>query len=201
MRASRARRQPAQARSRATVEAIVEAAAQVFEARGFERTTTNHIAERAGVSIGSLYQYFADKEEIFGSVAQAHLAEVGLALAPLIGRLDEQPPPPFEEVCTAFLRCMLEVHRRHPQLNRLMLEGARVGPEFETMVMAYEGVVAEAVAPYLRRLGVHGPDPILTARLLVQTVNALCHRWIAIGDSAEDDLFVESVLALLGDRS
>ena len=57
-----ARRKPSQQRSRVTVTAILDAAAQVFEARGFEAGTTNHVAERAGVSIGSLYEYFPNKD-------------------------------------------------------------------------------------------------------------------------------------------
>ena len=65
------RRQPKQARARATVEAIEEAAALLLE-RGDEfGFTTNHIAERAGVSIGSLYEYFADKDDILRSRGKA----------------------------------------------------------------------------------------------------------------------------------
>ncbi len=58
------RRRPRQARSHATLDAILEAAAQILERRGVGGFTTNHVAERAGVSIGTLYQYFADKEAV-----------------------------------------------------------------------------------------------------------------------------------------
>jgi AcrR family transcriptional regulator len=56
------RARPSQARSRDTVEALLQAAAQVFECHGYAAGTTNRIAERAGVSIGSLYQYFPNKD-------------------------------------------------------------------------------------------------------------------------------------------
>ncbi|HTX50374.1 MAG TPA: helix-turn-helix domain-containing protein [Caulobacteraceae bacterium] len=68
------RRRPKQARSRATWEAIVEAAAQVLERRGAEGFNTNAVAERAGVSIGTLYQYFADKQALLVAAARRELA-------------------------------------------------------------------------------------------------------------------------------
>jgi len=68
------RRRPRQARSRATWEAIVEAAAQILERRGPSALNTNAVAERAGVSIGTLYQYFADKRAILLAAARRELA-------------------------------------------------------------------------------------------------------------------------------
>lgn len=65
------RRRPLQRRSRATVEAIEEAAALILENGDESRLTTNHIAERAGVGIGSLYEYFADKDDILQSRGEA----------------------------------------------------------------------------------------------------------------------------------
>lgn len=76
------RKQPRQDRAAATVAAIVEAAAQVLEEQGFENYTTNAIARRAGVSIGSLYQYFPSKDAITRVLVDrenaALLAEIGL---------------------------------------------------------------------------------------------------------------------------
>ena len=63
-----------QARSRATFEAIVEAAAQILERRGADALTTNRVAERAGVSIGTLYQYFSDKRALLLAAARRDLA-------------------------------------------------------------------------------------------------------------------------------
>uniref|UniRef100_B0SWA6 Transcriptional regulator, TetR family n=1 Tax=Caulobacter sp. (strain K31) TaxID=366602 RepID=B0SWA6_CAUSK len=64
------RRTPRQARAEATVEAIFDATFQLLEAGGLENLTTNHIAQRAGVSIGTLYQYFGGKQEILAAMAQ-----------------------------------------------------------------------------------------------------------------------------------
>ncbi len=66
----KSRRTPRQARAEVTVEAIFDATFQLLEAGGLESLTTNHIAQRAGVSIGTLYQYFGGKQEILAAMAQ-----------------------------------------------------------------------------------------------------------------------------------
>ena len=83
------RRKPRQARSRATRSAIIEAAAQILEREGRAAFNTNRIAERAGVSVGSLYQYFRDKHAILAAAARLALTgEVGLAPRRLRALLD-----------------------------------------------------------------------------------------------------------------
>lgn len=76
------RKQPRQQRSQAVVDAIIEAATRILETDGFDKLTTNHVAEVAGVSVGSLYQYFPNKEAIcyalsermFDQFTQSYLA-------------------------------------------------------------------------------------------------------------------------------
>jgi AcrR family transcriptional regulator len=62
------RKTPVQARAKVTWNAILDAAAQVLLARGYEKATTDRIAERAGVSVGSVYEYFPNKESIFAAL-------------------------------------------------------------------------------------------------------------------------------------
>jgi AcrR family transcriptional regulator len=79
--AERQRRTPRQARSESTIDAILDATFQLLEADGVDRLTTNRIAERAGVSIGTLYQYFAGKQDILAAIAQRRAAAVRDAIA------------------------------------------------------------------------------------------------------------------------
>lgn len=74
------RKQPRQARSAATLEAVFEACIQVLRAEGLERLTTTRVAERAGVSVGSLYQYYPNKEALLAAVLARHLEEVARAV-------------------------------------------------------------------------------------------------------------------------
>jgi AcrR family transcriptional regulator len=75
------RKQPLQARSQATVNAIFEATIQVLLAEGLQKLTTVKVAERAGVSVGTLYQYYPHKQALLYAVLQRHLARVGEAVA------------------------------------------------------------------------------------------------------------------------
>lgn len=98
------RRTPRQARAESTVEAIFDATFQLLERGGLEALTTNHIAQRAGVSIGTLYQYFGGKQEILAAMAQrrAEIARTRIAqtliAAPELGSVR----PIVQALMTAF---------------------------------------------------------------------------------------------------
>lgn len=76
-------RKPKQERSKATYDAIVEAGFICVAERGTAHTTTRHIADTAGIGVGSLYEYFANKEEVFDAMNQRFVAEVVAMLTPL----------------------------------------------------------------------------------------------------------------------
>jgi AcrR family transcriptional regulator len=84
------RKQPKQQRANQMIALLLEATAQEIANRGLDRLTTNHVAQRAGVSIGSLYQYFANKEMLVDALlmqkAELMLAGVQQRLAPLLGQ-------------------------------------------------------------------------------------------------------------------
>ncbi|MCC2639347.1 MAG: TetR family transcriptional regulator [Moraxellaceae bacterium] len=84
-------RKPQQARARATVDAIIEAGFIAVSKRGTHATTTRQIAEIAGISVGSLYEYFADKEAIFEAMNQRFVAEVVALVQPLVPTLVRMP--------------------------------------------------------------------------------------------------------------
>src|SRR5260221_14760856 len=86
------RRIPRQERAEWTVEAIMEGAAQILEDGGLAAFTTNAVAERAGVSVGTLYQYFADKNALIQALAQRELqAALVRVRAALLGEIDPSP--------------------------------------------------------------------------------------------------------------
>ena len=71
------RRSPKQHRAKQTVAAVLDAVVRVLKRDGASRVTTNRIAQVAGVSVGSVYQYFADKRAIFVALRDRHVAEMG----------------------------------------------------------------------------------------------------------------------------
>jgi AcrR family transcriptional regulator len=80
-RPNRSRRKAKQDRARETVEVILDAAARILVERGYAAATTNRIAEAAGVSVGTVYEYFANKEEVFGALIERELDGLVEAIA------------------------------------------------------------------------------------------------------------------------
>lgn len=99
------RRMPRQQRSQETVRCILVAAARVFRAEGFA-ATTNRIAEVAGVSIGTLYEYFPNKQALLLSLAEAHVQTAESALHAALQRSSVGTPREFlADVQRAILQC------------------------------------------------------------------------------------------------
>ena len=112
------RKSPTQARAAQTVDAIVEAATQILQSDGEERLTTNRIAERAGVSIGSLYQYFADKEAIVEAIAER---ERDRLVAGVVRSLGDVNPADFENVVREVVRSVIGAFARRRRARRIVL--------------------------------------------------------------------------------
>ena len=153
------RRTPVQRRSTATVEAIVEAAAQVFERHGYAAGTTNRIAERAGVSIGTLYQYFPNKDAILVALIERHLDEGIARLGPVLAELVEHPPPVRVGI-ERLLDGLLELHRHQPALHRVLFEEAPRPAALRGRLDDITDRATEAFARYLAaRPEATVPDP------------------------------------------
>ena len=149
----KARRIPRQARSAETVSAILEAAAQVLEAGGLAAFTTNAVAERAGVSIGTLYQYFSDKNALLMALAEREmkraLENVAVALA---GTVDRS----VEGCVRAMVRAIIHAFGGRQRARRAVLQ-----------TILAQGLGIEMMAPnaaFIARAGDkvgHMPDSLL----------------------------------------
>jgi AcrR family transcriptional regulator len=112
------RRIPRQRRAQLTRDAIIEAAAHLLATRGWDASTTNHIAERAGVSIGSLYKYFPNKPSILAQVARRRIdAEVSALSATLESHADDPAGLPAAIVATTADR-----YAAHASLDTALME-------------------------------------------------------------------------------
>jgi AcrR family transcriptional regulator len=117
--ASRPRKIPRQARSLATVEVILDAAALLLVDEGYDQATTNRIAERAGVSIGSLYQYFPNREAVVAAVAHRLKANIR---KPLSLFLTENHERDLRSKISFGLRRSIAGHASALPLFRILLE-------------------------------------------------------------------------------
>jgi AcrR family transcriptional regulator len=114
---SSSRRRPTQRRARATVEAVLDAVVRILKREGAGAVTTNRIAEVAGVSIGSLYQYFPDKRAIFVALHERHIEQIDR----LVERtLVEHAAAPLDELMRAMVEAMVDAHTGDPELFEMM---------------------------------------------------------------------------------
>jgi AcrR family transcriptional regulator len=111
------RRRPSQRRARLTVEAVLDAVACVLKREGVKAVTTNRIAEVAGVSIGSVYQYFPDKQAIFVALHQRHIEEIDRLVN---AKLVENATSSLEQLIGAMIAAMIDAHTPDPALYELM---------------------------------------------------------------------------------
>lgn len=129
------RKKPRQARAEATMEAIVEAAAQILERDGEEAATTARIAERAGVSIGTLYQYFADRDAVLAALIRRDRQTVG---AEIMLRIAEGNPSNAEAMVRDIIAALLAVMRPRRRRRRLIALGTamrvQAGDETASMI-------------------------------------------------------------------
>ena len=111
------RKRPSQERSRHTVDAILEAAARILEAGGLQALTTNTVAERAGVSPGSLYQYFPDKHAILAELIRRERAKLFVCIDALTARKGRRP---LEADVRALVRIAVAHQLGRPALARAL---------------------------------------------------------------------------------
>lgn len=171
------RKRPSQSRSRDTVAAILDAAAQVFAKSGYAAATTNHIARRAGVSIGSLYEYFPGKDALLVALTERHVDEAERELTVELRALAGSALP-LERVVERLVRAMVDLHARDPGLHRVLFEQAPLPAHLRARIAGLEEAMARAVAQLLVRHGIAAADATTAARMGVQVMESLTHRLV-----------------------
>jgi len=181
----RIRRDPTQARARFTVDVIVEAAGRLLVENGRQGVTTNAVAERAGVSIGSVYQYFPNKEAIFKALQARHREQVTPLIEHTLARIAD-PAVDIVEAILGLMRAMAELHTDAPARLRAISEELheRTTPEeirqfadTTTKVLAARFACSEdhvrptawlacASLAHVGRALVHHPPPLDVEKLL-----------------------------------
>ncbi|MFW6598958.1 TetR/AcrR family transcriptional regulator [Propionibacteriaceae bacterium Y2011] len=170
------RKQPQQRRSRATVEKIVTAAAQLFRTDGIA-ATTDQIALRAGVSVGSLYQYFPNKQALLAELTRRHMAESAGVLDHVLrpGR----PSAVWLPEAVAAVAALHEDGDLHRVLYDHASRDAHLAQQFEALNDQLYDRVAALLAAELP-----DADTPTMARTLVALVESLTHRLVGTMEPA-----------------
>jgi AcrR family transcriptional regulator len=175
----KSRKAPRQERSKVMVEAILEAAAQVFAELGYARATTNKIAERAGVSVGSLYQYFPNKDSLIASLHKAHHAKIHEVAGNALRRFGDHSIG-LEEGLRRFLDELNEVHEADPTLTKALSREVMRESEVDETSHTDEDESAKINHPVMllfNRPDVRDGDPAVIAAIMSQIISHLT-RWL-----------------------
>lgn len=177
--ATKPRKRPIQGRSRATVDAIVQATARILVRRGWSGLTTNHVAQKAGVSVGTLYEYFPGKDALVRALVDRHLEHAEALLGARIGMLLEHGSAlDVLTLSRTMVDVMVELHADDPRLHRVLFDEVPHDRSVRDRVRRMEDAAAAALAAVLPNVrGVAVRDPVVSARLVVDMLEALTHRW------------------------
>lgn len=152
------RRSPSQSRSVLTVAAIFEASIQVLLKEGIQRLTTTRVAERAGVSVGTLYQYYPNKLALLNAVLERHLDGVAEAVEDAARRANAKPLPSMvEAVVNAFVKAKIERENEARALYSVAAElggSALVQRSSERVAAALAQMLSTAVDAQFRNLDI-----------------------------------------------
>lgn len=181
-----------------TVDAIVEAAGHVFAEHGYAAGTPERIADRAGVSLGTVCEQFPDKDAILVALVERHLDDASAALTPLLTDMVIQAPPIADGV-GRMLQALVDLHRSHPALHRVLFEEA---PRPEALRRRLERTVEAAVSAlkgYLdARPEVTAPDRTIAAQLVVQVAETVAHSLVINPrDGADPEAYVRETERML----
>jgi AcrR family transcriptional regulator len=136
------RRAPQQVRSQQRVDAILAAAAEMIGELGYDGVTTSKLAKRAGISVGSFYQYFADKEAVFQALGERYLADMRRKIDAMFPPDAQYAPLP---VLVGRAVDMLVLHgAEHARLHELM-EGGWVSPEMRAVSVAMNSEIENKI--------------------------------------------------------
>lgn len=179
------RKTPVQARSAVTVGALHIAIIQVLTQEGLSRCTTTRVAERAGMSVGSLYQYYPNRDALLAAVLKKHLDSVAGAVDRACREYRDKP---VSEMASALVTAFIAVKLHDPEKSKALyaVAGERGGPEL--VADMHMRMVAAIAAMLASAPDAHFDDPYMTSAIafnaLVGPVRALLEGHVPAGFEA-----------------
>ncbi|RAN81796.1 TetR family transcriptional regulator [Bacillus sp. SRB_336] len=179
------RKVASQTRSRATVDALLDATARILVKEGFDKASTNRIAEVAGVSVGSLYQYFPGKEALVAAVIERHRRQITQAVRDELAEVWVQP---VEKAIRGLVAIAVRAHRVDPRLHHVLAEQIpRVGKleKLETLDRENHALFRTYLEGCREKLRVD--DLELASFVCVTTIEALTHNAVLHSKMLSDE--------------
>lgn len=190
------RKQPRQARSRATVEVILDATARILVSHGYAAASTNRIAEVAGISVGSLYQYFPSKEALVTALRRRHAEQMRAMLLDMAASAAGAPLP---VAARTLIHAVMAAHMIDPQLHRVLDEEVP-RPDLADGRDDIEASMRQVVKGLLvaHRASLLPLDVDLASLMLVRLVDALIHTAVIVRPAdARPDAIEQEIVAIV----
>ncbi len=181
------------------MENLLEATAQVFEERGYAAGTTNRIAERSGVSIGTFYQYFPSKEAAAVVLLERHLEQTSRRMNDWVGHTVTQRHS-LHDALREYVEGMMEAHAGRPRLQHILLEETPLPERVHAALLHTEREAAKTMAGLLRFYPEVRHRHLQNAGyFVVQATESLTHYFAAHpGEQRiERDVFTSELVAML----
>ncbi|KPQ32227.1 MAG: TetR family transcriptional regulator [Porphyrobacter sp. HL-46] len=171
-RAKKLPRRAVQARSRNTVETIVEAATRILASDGWSALNTNAVARIAGVSVGSVYEYFKNKEAILDVILDRHLSSGEAQLAELAAVTHDAVC--LDDIVGLLVEGFVVVHCDNPRLHRVLSGEVPVSDRQRERI---NQIRSQAIALLAGLFAGRVERPELKATLMIDAADALTHKW------------------------
>lgn len=194
---SRRRRRPIQRRAQETIDAILDGTVRLLKSGSRRAITTNHIARTAGVSIGSVYQYFPDKRAIFAALHDRHVEEASRRID---ATLVSNTGAPLEVLLRALMRALGEVHAADPELYLFLhAELPPGGRGAHTLHDRLRDVLRLALAAHTTKVGreLETTAFVVTHLLDALVHGAVLHRPRQVSLRSAQDEFLQAILRYL----
>jgi AcrR family transcriptional regulator len=184
------RRQPVQARSRERVERILDAAGQLLAEDGYDAVKTNAIAKRAGVSIGSVYQFFPNRFAIFNALAERYRAKISLSLEQY---LTPETVDTWEEAIEQTIDSLAELWRTDWAFHSVWLAIQNTAELRESSEHYREALLNSPLTGYLSRIvpGATRSQVRTMGRVILESTNLLLDFSMRAGPEQDDALIDE----------
>ena len=197
----KSRKSPTQSRSKITVEAILQATTHILLTEGAQNLTTNHVAERAGVSIGSLYQYFPNKEALIAALIEQHVKYEVDCLSDVINDWEGELN---ESLFRQLIETLIQIHLDDIELTKLLhqqVSSLECREELRKATRFFEQIIASLLAIKMSK---PEDDRLIKAKafIITNTIDSLVQ--IALIEDTKilsDSIFVDELVALVNQIS
>jgi len=169
--ATKPRKSPSQERSRATVDAIMQASTYILNEVGWGGLNTNAIAERAGVNIASLYQFFPNKQAVIAELQRRHVASIRADIQHALQNISNQPT--LRAALTVIVEMVVKEHQSAPEVHKAISEEL---PLSQRCTQDDQGEMLKqmlnALLPFMKNI----PDPQLATYMVGISIKAIVHQ-------------------------